>query len=255
MSNKLIMNLEKIQKENERYAKLCKKEEALEKVNSEISADIMAGKGIFKEMELRERKTLLGLSALAAELSSVFYNPYEKMGEEGNKMIRYQIRQGAVISAFEMVSKNPIPKIHSAIVDYTIMKFLDFNMKAAAEVNFKSSIFSQIKKFLVGKVLENYLDEMKNISHTYVKEYFENLKNSLNDIWNQSEIQKLYGDDGIKGLEIDIGIFEYINHKSVDYIFDEKINKMIINIGCQIVDLMEVWSKKKISLKEVLTEK
>lgn len=256
MSTTLKISSKKVLEENKKYEALCLSTEQVEAQNKNISQNILDGKGIFADLPFTEKKILLGFSGLLAELQMAITKPFDYSGEEGNKLKRYQIRYAAVQTAYE-IEKTCLINGEVELTDLLVMKTLDIintmNISAEkADAKDGSNIFSIVLALMEWKKL--YV-ELKNIMHSYVRMRAEHMKLVADSIWQNSEIQKLYGDDGIEGLQYDLNIFEYINHKTIDYLFSEKVFNKVINILKSFKGLGDTLSEIRISLKDICSSK
>ena len=252
MSKQLIISSKKVLEENKKYKALCLSKEQIEVDNKNISKKILEGEGIFEDMPLTERKILLGVSGMLAELNIAIGKPFDYSGEEGNKLKRYQIRYAAVQAAYEIEKTVPINgeiELSDLLVAKTldIINTIDLSMEKVSD-----NIFSQVLALLNYKKL--YM-ELKNIAHSYVRIRAEHMKLVADGIFQNSEIQKLYGDDGIEGLQFDLDIFEYLNHKTIDYLFSEKVFNKVITILKSFKGLSDTLSEIRISLKDICSSK
>lgn len=252
MSN-LKIDAEKITAENKKYESYYLEKSEVEKQSVELTQKILSGEGIFENIPLTERKMLIGLSGLLAEINQMIINPFDYSGEEGNKLKRYQIRYAAVSAAAAIIKAEERLHVDGELqlADLLVMKFLDsINLMEKLDQD-----LNLIEQILVGKDLKNLFKDLEKISQSFVRTEAQFLKMNIDKIFENSEIQKLYGDDGIEGLEFDLGIFEYLNHKAVEYLFSEEVFNKIINIISSLSSLIGIYEKIRISLKEICSEK
>lgn len=276
-ASNLVIDFKAIEAENSTYNQTL---DSIEEEAAKASARIVSGENVlFSDLKVSERNMTVGFIGALSEIAKFLYSPEESLIEFDSMIEKHAYRNsillvGAYKKAF-LMKRNYGFMNTSEIINWMTLEIFDtasnFSKKILEKFprpkkeDYEKEDFDSSKwpkptwKDFVELIYESdegkaVYKKIKNAMHGYINSVYEELKRSeniCNTFWMIDIFKDIEENEILNRLEL----VKNIEHQYIDWIFNEKIKKAILDVIKSSFTLIDLLELSGVSLKNFLSLK